>query len=121
VPLNLYLGANSDLLATLLRQASHQVTRPADCGLQGADDEDHFAYAVLNNLAIITKNPSDFKGLHDSDPIHGGIFAIYQDNDPARDMSDAEIVKSLANVELASQNGGDTIENHFHVLNDWRY
>jgi hypothetical protein len=126
VSLNLYLDdcSNSDLLATLLQQAGHRVVRPTDddVGLEGADDDVHFAYAVANGLTIITKNPADFLPFHEqSKPNHPGIFGIYQDNDVSRDMSDAEIVRAIANVETAVQNGGDPIPGHFFVLNDWRY
>jgi hypothetical protein len=125
VALNLYLDdcSNSDLLADLLRQAEHRVVRPthANVGLDGEDDDVHFAYAIANGLTIITKNPPDFLELHEANPHHFGILAVYQDNDPNRDMSDAEIVKAIANLEIASQSGGDPIHDHFHVLNNWRY
>jgi len=123
--LNLYLDdcANSDLLADLLRQTGHRVVRPADAngGLEGEDDDVHFAYAAANDLTIITKNPSDFRQLHDLNPYHSGILAVYQDNDLSRDMSDAEIVKAIQNLETAAQSGGLPIEGNFHSLNDWRY
>ena len=123
--LNLYLDdcSNSDLLADLLRQSGHRVVRPTDAsvGLVGADDEVHFAFAAANDLAIITKNPSDFQHLHDLDPHHSGILAVYQDNDPSRDMSDAEIVKAIKNLEAATQSGGEPIQGKFSSLSDWRY
>ncbi len=121
--LKLYLDdcANARLLAELLRQAGHTVTRPIDAGLVGADDGVHFAYAAKQGLTIITKNPADFEALHKADPRHSGVLAIHQDNDASRDMSDAEIVKAIKNVEDAAQSGGDPIPGMFHRLNDWRY
>jgi predicted nuclease of predicted toxin-antitoxin system len=123
--LRVYLDdcANSDLLADLLSQAGHAVIRPSDANvsMEGAVDDMHFAFAKANNLTIITKNPSDFKNLHLADANHAGILAVYQDNDPNRDMSDAEIVRSIANLELAAQTGGEPIQGRFHSLNDWRY
>jgi hypothetical protein len=59
--------------------------------------------------------------MHDADPNHFGILAVYQDNDPTRDMSDAEIVRAIANLEAAAQSGGDPVDGRFHSLNDWRY
>jgi hypothetical protein len=99
------------------------VVRPTDAGvgLTGEDDDVHFAYAAANDFTIITKNPADFKALHDLDPQHAGILAVYQDNDPSRDMSDADIVKAVANLEQAAQSGGDPISGMFHILNDWRF
>lgn len=123
--LKLYLDdcSNSDLLADLLRQAGHEVVRPTDeaAGLTGEEDDVHFAFAAAHGLTLITKNPADFKALHDLDPRHSGIFAVYQDNDPSRDMSNADIVKAIRNLEEAVQQGGPPISGEFHILNDWRY
>jgi hypothetical protein len=89
--------------------------------LRGEDDDVHFRYAADNGLTLITKNPADFKALHDSDPLHFGILAIYQDNDPSRDMSNAEIVKAITNLETAVRNSASPIHGQFYRLNDWRY
>jgi predicted nuclease of predicted toxin-antitoxin system len=119
VALNLYLDdcANSDLLAGLLAQAGHSVIRPGDVGMLGATDDAHFAYAATNGLILITKDPHDFQDLHNLDQNHAGIFAIYHDNDPSRDMTDAAIVAAIANIEAAV---GYPIAGEFHNLNAWR-
>jgi predicted nuclease of predicted toxin-antitoxin system len=119
VALNLYLDdcANSDLLADLLTRASHRVVRPADAGTAWADDDVHFAYAVANHLILITKNPGDFEALHQADPNHPGIFAVYQDNDVTRDMTQADIVAAIARIEAVV---GYPIAGEFHNLNAWR-
>jgi hypothetical protein len=88
--------------------------------LEGEDDHVHFGFAAAHRLTLITKNPADFKALHDLNPRHFGILAIYQDNDPSRDMSAAEIVRAIANLEQAAQSGGDPIQGMFHNLNLWR-
>lgn len=123
--LKLYLDdcSNSDLLANLLRQAGHEVVRPTDeeVGLTGEYDDVHFAFAAAHGLTLITKNPADFKALHDLDQRHSGILAVYQDNDPSRDMSNADIVRAIRNFEDAVQHGGPPIHGEFHILNDWRY
>lgn len=123
--LDLYLDdcSNSDLLADLLQKAGHTVVRPTDAGvaLDGVDDSVHFAFASENDLTLVTKNPADFRALHEASPNHAGILGIYQDNDVSRDMSDAEIVHAIANVEIAAAQGGDPIPGHFFVLNEWRY
>jgi hypothetical protein len=123
VALNLYQDdcSNARLLAELLRQAGHTVLRPIDAGLAGEDDEVHLAFAAAHGLTLITKNPADFLRLHESNPRHSGILAVYQDNDAARDMTDAEIVKAIKNLEEAARSGGDPIPGMFHVLNNWRY
>lgn len=123
--LNLYLDdcSNSDLLTNFLRQAGHRVIRPTDEGvsLPGEDDDIHFAFAAAHGLTLVTKNPADFKALHDLDQRHSGILAVYQDNDPSRDMSNADIVRAIRNLEAAVQQGGLPISGEFHILNDWRY
>jgi hypothetical protein len=123
--LNLYLDdcSNSDLLADLLRQAGHRVVRPTDegIGMEGEDDPVHLGFAAAHDLTIITKNPADFKALHDLDPRHSGILAIYQDNDPSRDKSNADVVRAVRNLEEVVQQGGPPIRGEFHTLNDWRY
>jgi hypothetical protein len=125
VALNLYLDdcSNSDLLADLLRQAGHRVVRPTDngVGLSGEEDEVHFGFAAAHGLAIVTKNPADFKALQDLDQRHSGILAVYQDNDPSRDMSNADRVRAIRNLEEATQQGGPNIDGEFHTLNDWRH
>ena len=119
--LNLYLDdcANSDLLAQLLARAGHTVVRPADAGTAGETDEVHFRHAQGHGLVLITKNPRDFRALHNQDQNHSGIFAVYQDNDPSRDMSPAEIVAAVANIEAAIPYGYQ-IAGEFHNLNAWR-
>jgi hypothetical protein len=47
---------------------------------------------------------------------HAGLL-VCQDNDPDRDMSHAEIVRAIANLEQA----GIVFQNCCHVLNAWRY
>ena len=59
--------------------------------------------------------------LHQANQQHPDILAVYQDNDPSRDMSQADIVKAIANIEATTESGGDPITGEFHSLNDWRY
>jgi hypothetical protein len=121
VALNLYLDdcADSNLLVDLLRQAGHTVVRPRDAGITGEDDDVHLAYAVGHNLILVTKNPQDFRALHNQNPTHPGIFGVYQDNDVDKDMTDAEVVAAIGRIE-ATVPHGYPIAGEFHVLNDWR-
>jgi hypothetical protein len=68
-------------------------------------------------LVLFTKNPKDFEQLHREGHTHAGIFAVYQDNDSTRDVSHADVVRAIANLEAA----GVPIAGQFHVLNQWRY
>ena len=120
--LNLYLDdcVLSRRLTDLLREAGHQVVRSSDVGLEGERDPEHFKYAVDHGLILVTKNPKDFQALHDADPLHFGIIAIYQDNDPS-DMSDLEIVKAIGNLEDTAHRDKFQLHGTFFSLNHWRY
>jgi predicted nuclease of predicted toxin-antitoxin system len=119
--LTLYLDdcADSRLLAVLLAQVGHAVVRPVDAGTVGVADAVHLAYAVANGLIVITKDPGDFHALHEQDQNHPGIFGVYQDNDPGRDMKPADIVAAIGRIEAAVTHGY-SIAGQFHALNDWR-
>ena len=117
LPLYLDDCAYHKVLLSLLQAAGHQVFYPAQAGLSGDKDPIHFDYAQKNLLVLVTKNPKDFLDLHHHDSKHAGILAIYQDNDATRDMTQAEIVNAIANLE----NAGITLAGHYRVLNHWRY
>ena len=60
--MNIYLdddSAKAKLLA-LLRQAGHQASSPAGCGMVGASGARHFEYATKNRLVLLTRNYDDF-------------------------------------------------------------
>jgi hypothetical protein len=101
----------------LLQAAGHLVVTPADAGITARPDDVHFRYAAAHALVLLTKNPKDFGEFHKAGQAHAGILAVYQDNDPSRDMSYADIVRAIANLEQA----GVEIQGEFHVLNAWRY
>ena len=90
---------------------------PVDAGIAGEDDPIHFQRAAQEGWVLLTKNPRDFEELHKADANHAGILAIYQDNDPTRDMNHAEIVRAIANLEGA----GLSFRGNFWVLNAWRW
>jgi hypothetical protein len=52
---------------------------------------------------------------HDLDQRHSGIFGVYQDNDPSRDMSNADVVRAIRNLEEAARQGGPSIPAEFHT------
>jgi hypothetical protein len=106
-------------LRQLLLEAGHQVQIPAEVepSLVGAADEVHFAHAQVTKQVILTLNPADFHQLHQQYPDHSGILAVYQDNDPAKDMNYAEIVRAIANLEQT----GVIIAGGFWPLNVYRW
>jgi predicted nuclease of predicted toxin-antitoxin system len=120
--MNLYLddNINKGRLADRLRKAGHQVVLPATVGLAGTTDTRHFLHALEHNLALITKDHDDFFVLHRivraAQGHHAGILAVRADNDPRRDMKDADVVRAIRNLEQS----GAPIANEFNVLNHWR-
>ena len=103
VSLAIYLDdcAFSHRLRSLLLDAGHRVQIPAEAipSLTGASDDIHFAHACTTQQAILTYNAADFLQLHRQHPEHAGILAVYQDNDPAKDMTYADIVRAIGNLE----------------------
>jgi predicted nuclease of predicted toxin-antitoxin system len=120
--MNLYLDDNSvkASLENLLRCAGHQVTRPVDLELAGASDPRHLASCAPHGLVLLTRDHDDYLDLHDlvqaTHGRHAGILVVRADNDPARDMRDRDIVRSIANLKAARI----PIENEFYILNHWR-
>ncbi len=120
--MNFYLDdcADDDDLAVFLSQAGHNVYTPRSEGTSGVDDPIHMEYAAAHGYALITKNPSDFRDLHDDyqaqERTHSGILLIYQYNIKGKDMLPRDIVRAIGNL-LAS---GLPIANEVHVLNHWR-
>jgi len=60
-----------------------------------------------------------FSALHRAAPDPPGVLAVYQHN-TASDMSDADIVRTLAHIEAVSMETGWTLDGQFIVLNQWR-
>jgi hypothetical protein len=77
-------------------------------------------YAVQQDLVLVTRNHDDFEDLHlltqATRGRHTGILAIRFDNDPKRDMKDADIVRAIANLEKS----GAPVANELHILNHWQ-
>jgi predicted nuclease of predicted toxin-antitoxin system len=120
--MNLYLDDDSAKAALVarLRKAGHLAVVPADAGLAGASDQRHLLHAVENALVLLTRNHDDFQDLHlliqATHGQHTGILAIRFDNDPTRDMQDADIVRAIRNLEQS----GAPVANEFHILNHWQ-
>ena len=104
-------------LVDALRAAGHRVIIPVEVGLRGEDDDVHFNKSRELGAQVVTRNARDFAALIAADSAHPGILAVYLDNDPKRDMTIAEIVRAIANLE----GSGPTLAGTLHSLNDWRY
>jgi hypothetical protein len=112
--------ADSDRLALLIQQAGHHVRTPRSENLVSVDDPIHLAHAAAHGYTLITKNPKDFRRLHQEwqarGQAHAGILLICQDNIRGKDMKPAAIVRAIGNLLAA----GLPLVNELHTLNHWR-
>ncbi len=99
----------------------------------GQPDNVVLEYATQNDRIVLTRNCRDFEGegcavlrripnhlveaLHEANPNHPGIFAVYQEANPLKKMSRQDIVKAIANLEAAKI----PLQNQFISLNHWNY
>jgi len=86
-------------------------------GLNSLEDAEVFARAIHEQRTLLTRNCSDFLALHRERREHFGILAVYQDADPSKNMSYAEIVRSIANL----QSSGIGVVGELVALNAWRW
>ncbi len=104
-------------LVNLLRDAGHDVVTVNEVNLISQPDPVVLDYARQNNRVLLTHNCRDFQALHQANPNHPGILAVYRDADFSKNMSRKAIVVALANLEAASF----PLANQFISLNQWNY
>lgn len=104
-------------LVKLLQEAGHDVITANEAGLMSQPDSRVFRYACSTNRVLLTLNCRDFEALHEVNPNHSGILAVYQDVNPLKKMSFKAIVKAIANLEAASV----PLASQFIPLNQWNY
>ena len=88
------------IVVELLRDLGHDVltvqeVRNANLGIP---DEDVLAFAVTNELAVLTLNRIDFIRLHASQPNHAGIIVCKDDQQDRQRMA-TRISEAISNVE----------------------
>ena len=109
--------AQDKLLVKLLKNASHTVITVNEAGLMGQADPIILSYAKVNCLVLLTYNCDDFLELHDANPNHSGILAVYHNADRSKDMNFKAIVRAITNLETANI----PLTNQFISLNHWNY
>jgi predicted nuclease of predicted toxin-antitoxin system len=120
--MNLYLDDDSchGILATLLRQAGHDVVDPMQAGIPGQNDPVHLAWTIRQRRVIVSKNHRDFEELHllimACGGHHPGVIMVRQDNDRARDLTPRGIVVAIRKLEAS----GTPTADSFIILNQWR-
>ncbi|MFB2835398.1 DUF5615 family PIN-like protein [Floridanema evergladense] len=104
-------------LVNLLRVAGHDVLTVNEADLMSREDSAVLDYARIQERVLLTRNCSDFQELHQANPVHPGILAVFQDPNPVKNMSYQAIIQAIANLEAANY----AIENQFVILNQWNY
>jgi predicted nuclease of predicted toxin-antitoxin system len=103
-----------------LSQSGHTVYTPRGEGTRGARDPVHLEYASTRGYALLTRNPSDFRDLHNewqaTGRTHSGILIVCLDNIRGKDMRPPDIVRAIGKLLSA----GLSITNEIHILNQWR-
>ena len=85
--------------------------------MAGSSDDVVLDYAREANLILLTHNCDDFEELHNLNPNHSGILAIYSNANRFKNMSFQAIAKAIMNLEAS----GISIANQFMSLNSWNY
>jgi predicted nuclease of predicted toxin-antitoxin system len=77
--MKIYLDDDSAwaVLVRLLNKEGHDVVIPADAGLAGEKDPEHFMFAIGNGRALLTHNHDDFELLHELVLLAGGHHREY--------------------------------------------
>ncbi|MFM6403933.1 MAG: DUF5615 family PIN-like protein [Microcystis sp.] len=101
----------------MLTVAGHDVITVNEVGLSGQPDSVVLNYARQNNRILLTRNCRDFEALHQENPRHPGVLAIYENRDYSNNLSRREIVKAIVNLETANI----LLANQFISLNQWNY
>ncbi len=89
-------------LVKMLREVGHDVITVNEIGLNAQLDSIVLNYALENKRILLTHNCRDFEALHQKNPNHSGILAVYREADFSKNMSRQDIVKAIANLEAAS-------------------
>lgn len=95
----------------------HDVVTANEAGIMGFPDEQVLDFARQQSRVVLTRNCKDFLALHQSNSLHPGILAVYQEENPERNMGYRDVVRAIENLQVA----GMELANQFVALNQWRY
>ncbi|TAG95275.1 MAG: hypothetical protein EAZ09_08700 [Oscillatoriales cyanobacterium] len=74
-------------LVNLLQAAGHDVATVNTLDLMNRPDSVVLQAARENERVVLTRNCDDFQELHQANPEHSGILAVYQDSEASKNMS----------------------------------
>src|SRR5438105_1532596 len=103
-------------LLGMLRKAGHDVLRPTDIGMIGAEDVVHFTRAIREGRVLLSGNHDDFQALHllvlEARGHHPGILIVRKDNDASRDMTARGITVAVGKLAAS----GIDVRSDFVIL-----
>ncbi len=102
---------SAELMARL-REAGHHVETPE----KGMLDLDVWRYAQEHGLVLLTADPPEFESLA-SATRHHGLFVVYGERAPAKQMRAAAIASAIERVRDVY---GDDLSGRRVSLNEWR-
>lgn len=105
------------LLVKILRADGHDVLTVSEANLTAKPDRTVLNFARSQQRVLLTRNCDDFLILHEADPTHLGILAVYQDAPPRKAMNYAAIVRAIANLESTKL----PLSRQFIVLNQYNW
>jgi len=95
-----------DGVVVRLRALGHDVVTVQEAGEQGRDDPRVLERATSEGRCVLTFDRSDFKRLHQNDPIHAGIISCTRDDD-----RDALAIR----IDRATSTAGNLAGQHIRV------
>ena len=120
--MRIYLDEDScsPLLSKLLVRAGHDVLGDIDAGMRGRSDAVQLTRASRDDRVLLSHNHDDYNELHElvlaANGHHPGILMVRSDNDPARDLTLAGIVRAIGRIGLANFH----MRDEFQIVNAWR-
>lgn len=105
------------LLVEMLRTGGHDLLTVSEANLTAKPDQTVLNFARSQQRVLLTRNCDDFLILHEADPAHSGILAVYQDAAPRKAMNYTAIVRAIANLEST----GLPLSGQFIVLNQYNW
>lgn len=105
------------LLLLLLRDHQNDVLTVTEAGLASHSDAQVMELARKECRVVLTRNAADYAALHDVDQNHSGILVEYQHRDPRKNLSAADIVRAIGNIETAMPD----LIGQFPAVNAWVY
>ena len=108
--------SQGNLLVRLLRESGHDIETVTQAEMAGSDDAAVLNYARQTKRVLLTRNGKDFLVLRQTDHQHPGILIEHQEANSEKNMTYAQIVTAIKNIEHSGWN----LQGEFVSINAWR-